>query len=246
MKKLIFLFCLIFPILIHAQIVGDNGDEIEEVKEKKELCDTCDYTTFYINFTGQQSYRNFDDNSVYGIYDEWTNQIPDYNFGVNAGMRMDLTKNLVLDIGLSYFGHGEVYKYEEEGSDTLNLFRNRYMQLAVPLKLNYQFGDKFQPYIGLGVMPSSILNIRYDRSTRKNGQTEVQEYETEIIKDGFNPFVIYGLINGGIKWNVTPFFGLNLGVDYRYSFSNTYSGTTKMLNHFMKATVLSLGIHFKI
>lgn len=250
------MFRLVFVILSFffastialSQIVDEEGETVEKKKEKKiksEPCDTCDYSLLYLNFSSQRSYRTFVDNSVYNFYAEWENQTPDYNFGVNGGLMMDLAPNIQLDIGAAYFGHGEKYKYEDPETDSLYAFRNRYMQLAIPFRLKYVYGEDFQFYAGIGGMPSNVLNIRFTESYRLPGSADITEVEPVKLKNDFNSFNFYLLGSVGVNYYV-GYVGFHLGLDYKHGLTNTYANTTKMIDHKMRAISLNTGLIFKI
>ncbi|MCH2234846.1 MAG: PorT family protein [Crocinitomicaceae bacterium] len=248
MSRIVFVFLSFFFVstLGFSQIMNEEGETIKKKKEKKikkPKCDTCDFSLFYVDFTSQRSFRSFEDNSVYNSYAEWEQQTRDFNFGVSGGLMMDLAPNIQLDIGASYFGHGENYKYEDP--DSLYSFRNRYMQLAIPFRLKFVYGEDFQFYAGIGGMPSNILSIRFTEAYRFPGSTEITEVEPVKLKNDFNSFNFYLLGSVGINYYLR-YIGFHLGFDYRYGLTNTYANTTTMIDHKMNAFVLSTGLILKI
>ena len=248
MSRIVFVFLSFFLVSTwsFSQIMNEEGETVKKKKEKKvkaPKCDTCDYSLFYINFSSQRSFRSFEDNSVYSTYSDWEQQSPDFNFGVNGGLMMDLGANLQLDIGASYFGHGERYKYED--TDSLYSFRNRYMQLAIPIRLKYVFGEDIQFYAGLGGMPSNILNIRFTESYRLPGSEDVIEVEPVKLNNDFNSFNFYLLGAAGMNYYL-KYVGFHLGFEYRHALTNTYANTTTFIDHRMNAFVLNAGLILKI
>lgn len=245
---------------VTAQISGGEVKPKKEKKEKKKEAKAkedeyqrtlppFDYenltgSTYYISVLGQYSYRDFQDNSVYSFHAKKLDEKSWYAPGITLGTVMELGGNFGLEAGLSFFGHGEQYFYEDPNSDSTYFYSNMYVQAGIPLKLRYTYGQDFQVFGFAGIMPLNILNIRNRTDFRTAEGIETEEV-FQKIKQGFNPFNI--MVSGGLGLNYyVKYFGLTLNVEYRRHLGNTYSGDTFKRVHHMYGIGVNLGLTYRI
>ncbi|MBK9593125.1 MAG: outer membrane beta-barrel protein [Crocinitomicaceae bacterium] len=254
-----FLSILILFVFIHsaasnglAQITSGNVNPEEKKqdtkKEKKEKPasepDSLTGTNFYLSGLYQYSYRSFEDNSpTKDYYAEWQQHTAAYNGGVSAGVIMELSKLIHLDIGITYFGHSEKYSYQDSLTDSTFSYKNTYAQIALPLRLRVVYGDKFQVYGFAGVAPLNILKLKYESSyTTENGIAV--EREDEIKTDGFSTFNLMLTAGFGLNYNLNR-IGFFLAPEYRRHLLNTYSDKIISMDHRMYSIGINAGMILK-
>lgn len=234
----------------YAQISGgdiEEGKEKKPEKEKKERTTSSDSLagiTYYLTGMYQYTDRYFEDRSVYNYYAERSNETASYGWGTGLGIIMELDKGFSLDIGLSFFGHGEEYLFEADTTDSLFQYRRSYTQVGLPLKLRYTYGDKFQVFGFIGAMPLNILNMRYDEYYKRNDGVEV-DAELTGTKSGFSQFGF--MVSGGIGINYQlNHIGFTLYPEYRRYLTNTFADVSIPLVHRMFGFGIHTGILIKI
>jgi hypothetical protein len=241
-----FLICFASTISTAQIVSGDvKEDRDEKVKKEKKIRnkverDSLTGTTYYLTGMYSLGHRKFEDRSPFDAYASWNNQTPGYSGGVSVGLLMPLNKFLSLDLGFTYFGHREDAFYESPSSDSTYSFSNTYMQVGVPLKLRYTYGDKFQFFAFAGMTPVNILNVRFNESyTKANGTSIVSE--TAIIKEKLSIFNVMATAGLGITYNL-DWIGFTLYPEYRHSLINTYDLQALQVDHKMFSLALNLGM----
>ncbi|MFT5819484.1 MAG: hypothetical protein ACI8ZM_000708 [Crocinitomix sp.] len=249
--KFFFAFLMCCGLNGVAQISGGEVKPDKDKKDKKEKPkydrpaferDSLSGTTYYLTGMVQRSYRHFEDQSVYDVHAKLNDEIPMITGGTTLGIVMPLGGNFALDAGITYFGHGEAYEYSHPTSDSTFNYRNVYMQIGIPLKLRYTYGEDLQVFGYAGIAPLNILNIRntFDYSDslgeRVNGLT--------LIKDGFT--TINFMVSAGLGMNYyVNHVGFTLSAEYRRHLGNTYSGDTFKRVHKMHGVGLNFGVLFR-
>ena len=255
MKKLLTLIGLL--ALIHSvswgQITsGENIPKEEKKRKEKELKekekknaekDSLSGTDYYITGTGMWTYRDFEDQSVYGIYDERNNETSAYAAGVTLGLVLPLSKHFSMDIGVTYFGHGEKYAFQDETTDSTFSYKRRYLQVGVPLKLRYTYGEKLQGFAFAGLTPLNILQIRYD-AEYNTPDGVFSDLDEETIKNDFAQFNLMATGGLGIRYNL-DLIGFTLSAEYRRHLLNTYDFNSIPLDHRMFGIGINAGIFLR-
>ncbi|MEX1002818.1 MAG: outer membrane beta-barrel protein [Crocinitomicaceae bacterium] len=241
-------FLFLFASSLQAQIISGEMNSEEEKKEKKKKekkpkqevkRDSLSGTTYYLTGMVNYGYRSFVDNSVYGSYADWNDQKADYSGGGTIGVFLPLTGSFSLDLGFTYFGHKEKYNFDDPDSDSTYYFSNTYMQIGMPVKLRYTYGDKFQLFAFVGLTPVNILNVRFNELfTRMDGT--VVERETELVKEKLSIFNLMGTAGVGLSYNF-DWIGITLYPEYRHHLLNTYD-PQKPLTHRMYGLAINAGI----
>lgn len=261
---LLFSLLVLAGSTVQAQISGgevkpEKEKKEEEKKEKSEKKDKKDDyqrvlppfqhenltgSTYYFTVLGQYTNRYFEDNSVYNIHAEKLNETGMYLPGVTLGTVFKIKDKFALDAGLSYFGNGEQYHYEDPNSDSTFTYSNVYTQIGIPLKLRYTIGTDVQFYAFAGGMPLNILTIRR-RSSYKSAEGVQSEELFEKFKQDFTPFNF--MLMGGLGLNYyVNYFGLTLNVEYRRHMGNTYSTDTFKRVHKMYGIGINLGLTYRL
>ncbi len=246
LKSLTLFLSLCLSIQVMSQINGGEMKETEKnKKEKKEKVkrDSLTGTQLFIIGFGQYAYRDFEDQSVYNIYSLRNDESSSYNGGATIGLSMPFIGNFRLGLGLSYFGHGEEYHYNATTTDSSFNYRRSYMQIGLPLKFEYVYGDKIQVFGFAGIMPLNILNIRYEEDYVKEDGSVVEQ-DLDLIKEGFTPFNVMASVGVGINYNL-EYFGFTLYPEYRRHLMNTFADSPIPLNHKMYGVALNFGMYLR-
>ena len=247
LKTLTLILTLLVTTLGSAQIVSGNTTNPETEKKEKKKREKRDWnrdslsgTTYYLTGLYNYSYRTFEDRSVFGSYAKWEDQTPGHASGMNFGVLMPLNNSLQLDLGIGFFGHKENYAYDHPTSDSSYQYSNNYMQLAIPLRLRYVVGSKFQFFAFGGMTGINLLNIRFNESYTTNSGLSVIS-ETELIKEKLSIFNVMASAGAGISYNL-DWVGFTLFPEFRYHLINSYDPKAKPINHNMWGIGLNAGL----
>ena len=246
LKSIQVLLLLVTVNEVNAQITDGTVDpdkKRNQTKNEKDLAfenDSLTGTNFYIAGLYQYSYRNFDDMSGFNYYQDWEDQTSSYNGGFSTGLLMDLTEHIQLDIGFSYFGNGENHTWKDSLTDSSYTYENTYMQAALPIRVRYHYGDKWQVFGFAGIAPLNILNIRYESSYTTEAGALI-EREPEIRKDGFTAFNLMLSTGIGLCYNIR-YVGIMIYPEYRRHLLNTYAIKTISVDHRMYGFGINAGL----
>lgn len=235
---LVFTICLAPGV--YSQITNGNTtpEPEKQKKEKKEKApveksefneDSLTGTNFYINGTFQYSYRHFEDQSATNYYREREKETYGLNGGAGMGMLMELSEHIHLDIGITYYGNSENYFFQDSLSDSTYAYTSNYKQFALPVRIKYVYGNKFQFFGFAGIAPLNILKIVYNSEyTRENGNF-IENEPTEITQ-GFRTFNAMITCGFGFQY-VNKHVGFFVMPEYRRHLLNTYADNIISLKH---------------
>ena len=244
---------LCFAQLIFCQIQSGTNEPVEKKdkkKEKKEKVktefneDSLSGINYYFTGLGMWTYRNFEDQSVYGVYKTRVDEKPTYRGGMNLGVIVPLNDFVSMDIGVTYFGTGEKYGYKDSlGGDSTYNYVRRYLQLGVPLRLRFTTGKKFQGFMYAGLTPLNVMQIRYDANyTTSKG--EFIDPDEQKIKNDFSTFNLMVSMGAGVRYNI-KYIGFTYSVEYRRNLLNTYEKVSIPLDHHIFAIGMNLGMYLR-
>lgn len=237
-------FCQITSGTINPDEKKENRKDEKKDAESISGSDSLTGTNFYISGLFQYAYRSFEDNSPTGTYyADWERQTAAFSGGANAGILIELTDFIQLDLGVSYFGHGENYTYADSLTDSTYSYRNNYVQFALPMRLRMVYGDKIQLYAFAGIAPLNILKIRY-KSDYKTEAGKIVERETENITTGFTTFNVMFSAGFGVIYNLNR-VGFFLAPEYRRNLINTYGDKIISMDHKMFGYGINAGMILK-
>ncbi|MCB9223547.1 MAG: hypothetical protein R2780_04730 [Crocinitomicaceae bacterium] len=223
-----------------SQIVGGEIEEEKDENSKDKMNrDSLSGTTFYLTYLYNWGSRKFEDNSPYNAYAEWEEQKPDFSNGVTGGVFLPVSGNLMLDLGVTFFGHKEQYTYDDPNSDSTFSYTQSYIQLGMPLKLRYAYGDKFQIFGFAGVTPVNILNVRYI-SNYTTALGTLIELPVEKHKEKLSQFNLMTNVGVGFTYNM-DWIGITFYPEYRQHLFNTYN-SQKPVYHRMYGIGLNAGL----
>ncbi|NOQ70789.1 MAG: outer membrane beta-barrel protein [Crocinitomix sp.] len=250
--KLLLAFLLCCGLNGYTQISGGDVKPDKDKKDKKEKTqpnrptferDSLSGTAYYLTGMVQRSFRHFEDQSVYDVHAALNDEVPMITGGTTLGLIMPLSEHFGLDAGITYFGHGEAYDYSHPTTDSTFGYTHVYMQIGIPLKLRYTYGEDLQFFGYAGLTPLNILNIRnkFDYSdslgVRVNGLT--------LIKDGFTTINFMASAGIGMNYYINH-YGFTLSAEYRRHLGNTFSEDTFKRVHKMYGIGINLGFQFRL
>jgi len=247
-----FLGLLLFTISING-ITQISGGEVKPDKDKKDKtkkerssfdASELSGTEYYFTGLGMWSYRAFEDNSVYDVHAKALDEVPMYTAGGTVGIIMPLAGRFALDAGVTFFGHGEAYTYEDAETDSTFSYNNVYMQAGIPLRLRYTWGTDFQVFGYAGLTPINILSIRRN-SAYTDSLGSPTDLGLRLVKDGFTTFNLMAAGGLGINYYFNN-FGITASAEYRRHLMNTYSEDTFKRKHNMFGIGLNIGLAVRL
>lgn len=148
---------------------------------------------------------------------ERENEFGKWYYSFQGGFRTNLKKWLLLDVGFEYVRSGEQYAYEK---DSVYKYVNTYNFIGVPIKLAYQYGDRFKWQIGAGIVPKMFVSM--DKlETLPNEFGQLVEQKTKF-KENYNFFNVDAVISLGFRWNAGRNIGIYVLPEARWQLMNTY------------------------
>lgn len=239
MPNLKFLLFTFFSVAFFCQ----SQIVLESESDKKNLTetDTVEGNTFYFHISRLSSFRKFEDLSAYSSYSKRLNEKSIITGGFEIGSELVLSDNFYLTIGGRFFSGGEQYQYNDSLTDSTFSYVNKYRQIGVPLKLNFEFGKKLKPFMFAGITPSSILGKQV-KSVYTNQLGKEIENDSEFTNDYISPFQLVGSVGLGLKYQF-PTFGMYTFYAYQKHFTETYSGL--FYSHKMINSSINLGFNIR-
>ncbi|WP_027419286.1 outer membrane beta-barrel protein [Crocinitomix catalasitica] len=260
LNSFVFIGVLIFISTINsnafAQITGgeieqtSTEDEKLDKKKNKESKvktekDSLTGSTYFLTGLIQNSYRTFQDESVFNKYEKLKDEESAISGGFSIGTYIPLNQNFSLGIGFSYFTNAEAYNYKDEATDSTFHYKNNYRQIGIPVKLQYTVGDKFQFFGALGITPLNIININYKSNYTIDSGIEY-ENDDEVIKEGFVSINFMATASIGLNYYFNERIGLTLYPEFRRHLLNTYGNDTFRRVHKMFATSINFGFNVRM
>lgn len=245
-----FLLTVIFLISTFNSIgqisnpTASSPDEVKQEKKKKNNNkpskvenDSIDKSTYYITVGYINSFRKFEDLSPYEFYSIKEVEQPINTFGLGFGTFIDLTKNLKLELGVSYVLQGEQYNYSDSLSDSTFHYVNKYRHFGIPLRLKYNIGkNNLKGFLYGGIIPSSILSNKYESEY----STATGVKNTNDIQSKTNDLASFNLatsVGFGVSYQLNN-IGFMIMPEYRYNLLNTFDSV------FIEHNLWSWGVNF--
>ena len=230
--RLLFQFSLIFfSTCIYAQ--GVNSEIVLDSQAEDTLS-----SDSYIHISYFSAFRTFKDESSNKKYSKRLDEKAISTSGIEIGKIIKINQQFNFSIGVTFFGGGESYQYSDNVTDSTFYYKNVYHQIGIPIRLNFEMGNKVKGFVFAGVVPASILHRRYE-SNYTDEKGKIFENEIETFKNDLAMFQISGSFGGGIKYSFKNTTLYAMG-EYRPYFSNTYTGL--FLSHQMRLIGGSFGM----
>lgn len=245
----IFSFLLTYSSLF-AQIesgkVGKDAKKVEKVKKKTASPQADSMTTslpessLFLGVGAGQSYRLLAENT--GIYGEplgyRSDETPVLGFQFQAGLRSKLSNNFYAVFGIGVTQNGEQYAYS--ASDSSFSYTTRYRNIALPLGLQFNTGNKLRFVATVGVQPQ--LFLAYQQEV-KSKTTAGEESSTKVKQlANLSPFTFASFAQAGLEWRLSSEVSMYLTPELRYQLSNTF-GKQAPYKHNAFVYGLQVGIH---
>lgn len=166
------------------------------------------------------------------------NEFGEWVSSYGVGLRSGLSQHLVLDMGFGVSRNRESFSINE--SDSLFQYSNTYRHIAIPIQLGYTYGEEISFFASIGVMPKAFLSQRRDILYRDQAGFEVDE--KEIIKDGYQQFLVDAIGRVGLRLQANNNYGFYLMGEGFYQLSNNYTNQGPF-NRRPYGIGLSVGFH---
>ena len=139
--------------------------------------------------------------------------VPNFSLGVKTHLK----QNFFLDLGVSLAMTGEQYQFKMQDS-TYN-YKSTYSYFAIPIKVQYIYGNKFKLSAGIGLQPQLFMGYKKEITWNDmDGKSGAQK----VKKDDINFFSIAALANLGVNWQVRKNTSIFLLPEVRYDLTDTY------------------------
>lgn len=234
MKKYIFLITLSLlsvEITFSQDTLTTGMDELEST------------SSFYIITNWSNTYRRLEENE--GLFGDSlgvrADETPYNRWSFGIGVRSMLTDQIMFEGGISYMRNGEQYSFEE--SDTSYIYTSQYSYIAMPLKLNYTFGNKIKLILGGGIVPQMFLgnkkNVTWTSKDLTDGKEEIK------TKQGYNTFVVSGVLNLGLEYEATPMVSVLFVPEFKTQFNSSF-GKFDSYKHYGRSIGFNIGLTYKL
>lgn len=246
------LFFLLAALSLDAQIEsGKTGPKKKRTRSKTEKVKgpatrqipvAYDYTLLSLHYSFGSSFRTLKENGdFYGEpLGERSQETRLPVSGVYLGANTKFNKQIHLDFGLGFQQYGE--QYTSSGSDTLVSYKTRYSNLVLPLKVQYQSGQKVIFFIGTGFQAQLLAAYLKKTSTTVEGNESTVKV-TELKNK--NPFSIASISSIGVQLPMSAKSTLLISGDYILQLSNTFNKQAPYI-HRSNLFGFKVGIGFKI
>lgn len=237
-----FLICFT-TVTLDAQIITDTApkeDKSKKANTPPQKNETPSSTEIYAGISPMYTFRTLATNE--GLFGEpigdRANEFGEWVSSYGIGLRSGLSTHFVLDIGVSSSRNRESFSINEP--DSLNQYSNTYRHIAVPIQLGYTVGNEVAFYASVGLQPKAFLSQRTDILYKDPAGFEVEE--KEIVRDGYNQFLIDAIGRVGLRFQANDNYGLYLMGEGFYQLTNNYSDQGPFIRRAF-GVGLSVGIH---
>jgi hypothetical protein len=219
---------LLFPILFiafisDAQIISDDSKPTEEKEVKEEVKKSKEKSGFELYFGASPSYtfRTLETNdNIFGKeLGQKENEKAAWTTSFAAGIRSQVNKNIIFELGVGYSSNRETYDFTE--TDSVYRYTNTYRHISFPIRIAYTYGEDISFYGGIGVMPKAFLSLKREVTTLDVSDNE--STEELIIKDKYNFFVIDAMATIGTRIKLNPNYGIFAMLEGRRQLTNNYN-----------------------
>jgi len=243
------LFCQVDIVSAQIEIPEPKKEEgKEKVREKKEMdpSEVKNEVLLYANWsnTNRILRPNPAKDGLFGEplgirEDELNLNVWSYGFG----FRSVFSEHFMWQGGISWMRNGETFDYQATDSDSTFAYQTYYNYIAMPIKVMYQTGGRVNFYGGIGVMPQLFFSYRQEQQWTTVVNTQVTE--TVKTKNGFNTFVLAGMVTAGVQLRMNSGASIFLEPEYRIHLTNSYTEIDSY-EHFGRAFGLNLGFTYPI
>ncbi|MCE3295666.1 MAG: hypothetical protein K0R65_1380 [Crocinitomicaceae bacterium] len=255
MKNFFSLFCLmLLTFSLNSQIeTGKSGTKKKRkttVQDKntgtgktdKTVVPKEDYTLLSLGYSYGSSFRSLKENGDF--YGEPLGERGQEKrlpvSGVYLGANTKFDQKIHLDFGIGFQQYGE--QYQNSGSDTTISYKTTYSHVVLPLKVQYQTGDKIIFFIGTGLQAQLLAAYLNKTSTTIEGN-ETTVKVTELKNK--NPFSIASVSSAGVQLPLGNRASFLVSADYALQLSNTFNKQAPYI-HRSNLFAIKAAIGFKL
>jgi hypothetical protein len=245
------LILILHSVALSQIVIGTESIKTDEstdkVKEKANKTSNSnglinkERTQIYISASPMYTFRTLRTNE--GLFGqelgERANEVGAWVWNYGLGIRSPLNNHFTLEIGTMLSRNRETYRFEE--SDSMYAYQNTYRHVAVPIQLAYTTGNELSIYCAVGFMPKAFISQRQDINYKAPQGFEQQE--SEILRNGYNLFLVDAIMSLGLRFETAQNFGLFLMAEGMYQLNNNYTRQGPFVRNAF-GVGLSFGMHF--
>jgi hypothetical protein len=136
----------------------------------------------------------------------------------NLGFRNYVHKNIAIEGGISLLKNGESYAFK--GTDSTFNYQTTYSYIAMPLKVNYTYGEEIRLMIGTGFIPQMFT--QYQHEQQWTNSVNAEESESLKTKNGYSSFLMSAVVSAGVQIKYSHSFSIYIIPEYRWQLNSSY------------------------
>lgn len=259
MQKTIF-FLLLFGLLTNfnafSQIVTGEKEKLEKTQEEepveraepRELRDIDSVTQVYFNSNWSSTFRELKPNGdLFGEeLGDRANETRANFWSFGFGLRNQLGKHFVLEVGLGLIRNGEQYAYADPNSDSTFSYTTRYTFISMPIVGYYSYGKEIKLLAGAGIVPqlfmNQVQNQEITSAINTKSKNEIKEKSGTPNHTSFTSSAVFRL---GVQVKYSSFWSIYFVPEYRVQLGSTY-GKTSPYSHKAYAIGFNLGLTYQL
>lgn len=223
MRKILLLPILLITFNSFSQIISDDSKSAEKTEPISEIKEKIEKSGFELYFGASPSYtyRTLapNDNLFGQELGQRANENPSWTTSFAAGVRSQIHKNFIFELGVGYSSNRETYDFTQP--DSVYRYENTYRHISFPIRIAYTYGEDISFYGGIGVIPKAFLSLKREVTTLDiNGDESTEDI---IVKDKYNFFLIDAVATLGTRVKLNPNYGIFAMVEGRRQLTNNYN-----------------------
>lgn len=223
MKKLLFLFPVVFYFQINSQIVNSQNVASDKIKILPKSSIYLEAMRFK---TGRDLLVNSDFLAKPLGEREFENEANHWSFIL--GISIPIQKVFYFDGGISYVKNGEQYTWQSSINDSSFSYQTSYSYISMPLQFKIQNGNKFKYFLSSGIQMQLLQFFRMNQQWTNDVNTKYSE--TLKINNDCNSFVLSWISSVGFELAMSKYYGIKLSMQYRKQLSNSYIKTADYIH----------------
>lgn len=222
MRKIVLLLILFITFSSVAQIVTDDSEPEKMAEPVAEIKEKIEKSGFELYFGASPCYTFrtlISNDNIFGQQlGQRENEQPAWTTSFAAGVRSQVHKNLLFELGVGYSSNRETYDFAE--TDSVYRYVNTYRHISFPIRIAYTYGEDISFYGGIGIMPKAFLSLKREVTTLDiNGDEATEDF---IVKDKYNFFLIDAIATLGTRIKLNPNYGIFAMIEGRRQLTNNY------------------------
>lgn len=241
---LIFLLFLTFSVTGQI-VIGEEEQKKETTKKEvdstrtRKVRTSDGITSIYFTTNWSSTNRSLSENGeLYGEplgERQFETSLNTWSFAV--GLRNKIHKYIFWDGGLAFYKNGEQYKFTDV--DTMFAYQTTYSYIAMPLRINFVYGNNIKISAGAGLVPQMFVGYRQEQQWETT--TDSSDKLTIKTNSGYNPFVLSAIFNVGLTLDFQSNWSLLVSPEARIQLNTGYTPTSPYV-HKARAYGISFGL----